>query len=268
MAEVLIFTIIFGLGFYLFICFVSFKIGEKFAIGSLFEYCIPIYNGVLLCKCADISGWNVLWLLLPGIFFKGQLQLVATLITIIFSVVLWGRIAERMGRSFWQYGLGSALLGIPVLVLAFGSARPVGAAPAASPVWQPLPDNAKPQEPLYRPLPVDAASPAPRSSVSIYCLSGEFKGNTIPVTQAGVVMGRDPKQAQLVFSSNEVSRVHTRVSPDANNPHALVIRDLQSTNGTYHLGSGDRWERINGSAVLGTGKRFRVAKSAAEFEVR
>jgi hypothetical protein len=267
MAEVLVFTIIFSLGFYLFICFVSFRIGEKFGIGSLFEYCIPIYNGVLLCRCADISGWNVLWLVLPGMFFKGQLQLAATLITIIFSVVLWGRIAERMGRSFWQYGLGSALLGIPVFVLAFGSARPASAAPHADQL-QPLPDHAKHQEPLYKPLSIDAAAPASHSSVGLYCLSGEFKGNTIPVTHAGVVIGRDPKQAQLVFSSNEVSRTHTRVSPDMHNLHMLVISDLQSTNGTYHLRNGDKWERINGSVVLGTGKRFKIAKDVAEFEVR
>jgi len=268
MAEVLVFTIIFGLGLYLFICFVSFKIGEKFGVGTLFEYCIPIYNGVLLCHCADISGWNVLWLLLPGVFFKGQLQLVATLITIIFSVVLWGRIAERMGRSFWQYGLGSALLGIPVLVLAFGSARPVAASSPAYQPWQPQPDNANQNEPLYKPIPAQGNQPIQRSSVSIYCLSGEFKGNTIPVTHTGVVMGRDPKQAQLVFSSNEVSRVHTRVFPDANNLHLLVINDLQSTNGSYILGHGDKWERINGSVVLSAGKRFRIAKGAAEFEVR
>lgn len=268
MAEVFIFTIIFGLGFYLFICFVSFKIGEKFGIGSLFEYCIPIYNVVLLCRCADISGWNVLWMLLPGVFLNEKLVVVAWLITTGFSVVLWGRIAELMGRSFWQYGLGSALLGIPVLVLAFGSARPVGSASAASPVWQPRPDNARPQEPLYKPLPAEDGSPAPRSSVGIHCLSGEFKGNTIPVTQAGVVIGRDPGQAQLVLSSNEVSRAHTRVSLDANNHYVVVISDLQSTNGTYHLGHGDKWERINGSVMLSIGKRFRVANGVAEFEVR
>ncbi len=270
MAGAFVLTIIFGLGFYLFICFVSFKIGEKFGIGSLFEYCIPIYNGVLLCRCADISGWNVLWLLLPCAFLNEQFAVLAWLITTGFSVVLWGRIAERMGRSFWQYGLGSALLGIPVLVLAFGSACPVGAASAASPVWQPPVDDARLREPLYKPLPADAvaAASAPRSSISIYCLSGEFKGNTIPVNQMGIVIGRDPVQAQLVCSSNDVSRVHTRVSIDANNPQMLVVTDLQSTNGTFQLLGNDRWERINGSVALDAGRRFRIAKSAAEFEVR
>lgn len=268
MAEALVFTIIFGLGFYLFICLVSFKIGEKFGIGSLFEYCIPVYNGVLLCRCADISGWNVLWLVLPGVFFRGQLQLVASLITVIFSVVLWGRIAERMGRSFWQYGLGSALLGIPVLVLAFGSARPIGTPSQVTQPRQPQPVNANHNEPLYKPIPAYSTPPLQHASVCIYCLTGEFKGSTVEVPPDGIVMGRDPQHSQLVFSSNEVSRTHTRVAPDTSNSRTLVITDLQSTNGTYQLMNGDKWERINGTAVLGSGKRFKIAKGAAEFEVR
>jgi len=270
MAAELVYTIIFGLGLYLFLCFTFFKIGEKFGIGSLFEFCIPIYNGVMLCKCADISGWNILWLIIPGLLFNGQLQIVATIVTVIFSVVLWGRIAERMGRGFWQYGLGSALVVIPVFVLAFGTARPVAGRQVVMKGWQPA--APKPvDEPLYKPVPISAnmpqAAPIPSSSANIYCLSGEFRGNTIPVPPEGITIGRDKNLAQLVFDSNEVSRQHARISIDSGNPRAVLVSDMQSTNGTFRL-EGEKWVKITGSCTLPPGSRFRIGKSVAEFEVR
>jgi hypothetical protein len=267
------FGIIFGLGFYLFGCFVLFKICEKFGVGSLFECCIPIYNIVLLCRCADISGWNVLWLIavvIPG---------VNLIVWVILTVVIWGRIAERMGRSFWQYGLGSAFLfGIPILVLAFGPAHPCVAGAVQGGSWEP--DNYATPEPIYKPLPAYdtpvPATPSPvalgQSSVSVHCYVGELKGNTIPVPARGIVIGRDPAQCQIVLSSNELSRTHASIMVDRGNPSSIVLRDIQSTNGTFQQVQDSRhesrWERVNGSVVLGPGKRFRIGKGVAEFEVR
>lgn len=267
MAESIVFGIIFGLGFYLFLCFVQFKICEKFGVGSLFECCIPIYNMVLLCRCADISGWNVLWFLATGI------PKVGIIVGVILTVVLWGRIAERMGRSYWQYGLGSAfLLGIPVLVLAFGPARPRVAGAARGGVSEE--DDYATPEPIYKPLPIyDTPSPLAigQSAVSIHCYMGELKGNTIPVPSQGIVIGRDPAQCQIVLSSNELSRTHASIMPDRANPRSIVVRDMQSTNGTFQQVQDSRqksrWERINGSVLLGSGKRFRIGKDVAEFEV-
>jgi len=278
-AESIVFGIIFGLGFYLFFCFVQFKICEKFGVGSLFECCIPIYNIVLLCRCADISGWNVLWYIFAGAFSQGKLQVIGVFITIAITVVLWGRIAERMGRSFWQYGLGSAfLLGIPVLVLAFGPARPhvAGAMQGGA---RERDDYAIP-DPIYKPLPTyDPPVPAGPSSlavgqstVSIYCYMGELKGNTIPVPSQGIVIGRDPAQCQIMLSSNELSRTHASIMIDRGNPRSIILRDMQSTNGTFQLVQDSRqksrWERVTGSVVLGPGKCFRIGKGVAEFEVR
>ena len=273
MAESIVLGIIFGLGFYLFFCFAQFKICEKFGVGSLFECCIPIYNMVLLCRCADISGWNALWLIAVGI--PG----VNLIVWVILTVVLWGRIAERMGRSFWQYGLGSAfLLGIPVLVLAFGPARPRVAGAARGGASE-RDDYATP-EPIYKPLSIydtpSVAKPSPvelgQSSVSIHCYAGELKGNTIPVPAQGIVIGRDQAQCQIVLSSNELSRTHASIMVDQGNPRSIVLRDMQSTNGTFQQVQDSRhesrWERINGSVVLGPGKRFRIGKGVAEFEVR
>ena len=273
MAAAIVLGIIFGLGVYLFISLVLFKVCEKFGVGSLFECCLPIYNTVLLCQCADISGWNVLWLILPGLFLIGPLVYVGMIISIIFSVVVWGRIAERLGRSFWQYGLGTAFLfGIPALVLAFGSARFQGESGGPRPVRR---DDWVTPEPLYTPLPaydpVRPALPGEASGVSIYCCSGEMRGNSLPVPAEGITIGRDPAQCQLVLNSNEISRTHARVIPAFGK--ALQVSDLGSTNSTYHQvpdasSQGWRWERISGTMTLGAGKKFRVGKSAAEFEVR
>ena len=268
-AASIVLTIIFGLGFYLFGCFILFKICEKFGVGSLFECCIPFYNMVLICRCADISGWNVLWFLAAG------LPGVGIIVGIILAVVLWGRIAERMGKSFWQYGLGAAFLfGIPVLVLAFGSARPPVAGAGQQRDWER--DEYAATEPIYKPLPAHETSvPSPvalaQSSVSVHCYNGELKGNTIPVPTQGIVIGRDPAQCQIVLSSNELSRTHAAIAIDRSNPRSIVLRDMQSTNGTFQQVQNSRhesrWERINGSVVLGSGRRFRIGKDVAEFEV-
>lgn len=276
MAESIVLGIILGLGAYLFLCFVQFKICEKFGIGSLFECCIPIYNMVLLCRCADISGWNVLWLILPWAFFGGNLAWLGAIATIVFEVVLWGRIAERMGRSFWQYGLGSAFLIVPILVLAFGSAHPSYGGNRL-PGRRGSENDA--QESIYKPSPVnDPIVAVPQamgvlSNAGIYCLSGEFKGNTIPINSEGIIIGRDPARCQIVLSSNDASRTHVSVAPDRNDSRSVVVTDLQSTNGTFHQLPGSspnsfRWERITGSVKMRQGSRFRIGKDVAEFEVR
>jgi len=257
MAEQMVLAIIFGLGVYFFFCFVQFKICEKFGIGSLFECCIPIYNIVLLCRCADISGWNVLWIILPGAFFRGNQAGLASVVIIIFAVVLWGRIAERMGRSFWQYGLGSAFLGVPVLVLAFGSAHP---SQGGNSRFGRRVNKYESEVSIYKPLPInDPIVAAPLvggiSSSGIYCRTGEFKGNTIPINTEGITIGRDPSRCQIVLSSKDASRTHVSVIPDRNDSRSVVVTDLNSTNGTFHQLPGSspnsfRWERISGSITM------------------
>jgi hypothetical protein len=97
--------------FYLFSAYVHHRIGLKFGIGTFGEYCIPVYNLVLLSRCAGISPWNLLWLLVP-------------LANLGFAVYLWGNLARKLGHNFWLYGLGIFLFGIPVLILAFDDSRP------------------------------------------------------------------------------------------------------------------------------------------------
>ena len=96
---------------YVFGAYALFRIGRKFGIGTFEDYCIPIYNYVLLCRCAEISPWLLLWLLVP-------------LADIGFVVYLWGTLAKRLGHNFWSYGLGFFPFGIPALVLAFDGSKP------------------------------------------------------------------------------------------------------------------------------------------------
>jgi hypothetical protein len=97
---------------YVFGAYVLYRIGTKFSIGSFSDYCIPIYNYVLLCRCAGISPW-FLWLLLVPVVDLG------------FIVYLWGTLANRLSHDFWPFGLGMFAFGIPALVLAFDDSAPV-----------------------------------------------------------------------------------------------------------------------------------------------
>lgn len=272
----LLITIIIGLGVYFFSCYVQFKICKKFGIGSLFECCIPIYNIVLLCQCAEISGWNVLWVILPSLVFTGDASLIAAIVNIVFAVVLWGRIAEKMGRGFWQYGLGTAfLLGIPALVLAFGTAHP-GISGAFNDSLPAFPD-----EPIYRPLPsgshmndpgmtIPVNHPSSGSFAKLYCTYGEFKGNQIDLPTEGITIGRDPSACQIVITSKEASRSHTKIIP-IEDSRGVILNDLNSTNGTYYQlyngGSDGQWKKVNGPVSLGPGSHFKVGKDLAVFRI-
>ncbi len=108
-----ILLLLFSAAGYVFGAYVLYRIGGKFGIGSFGDYCIPVYNYVLLCRCAEISPWLLLWLLVP-------------LADLGFIVYLWGTIAKKMGHEFWLYGLGIFLFAIPALILAFDDSRPAG----------------------------------------------------------------------------------------------------------------------------------------------
>lgn len=122
------------------ITYVLYRIGRKFQIGTFWSFLVPIYNLFLLCDCAQISRWFsvgiffpalVLLLIIPlGIFFMGPLiflfKLSTPIVVFATNTYLWGRIAERLGKNFWLWGLGVPLLcGLPILVLAFDDSMPV-----------------------------------------------------------------------------------------------------------------------------------------------
>lgn len=125
--------------FYLIACYVFSRIGAKFGHNKGIGYFIPIYNIMLLCDCAGISRWLTLCLVAPGfvaflfnvltwgVFCPGYAGFyLADCVAIVSTVVLFGKIAERLGKNFWLWGIGTVLFfGLPVIFLAFDQSFPV-----------------------------------------------------------------------------------------------------------------------------------------------
>jgi type IV pilus assembly protein PilM len=109
---IITFIVVF-IAIWFFISYTLYRIGKKFQIGSFWGYCIPIYDIYLICKCADVPLWNIVGLFIP-------------ILNIYCCVNIWGSIAERLGKSYWLYGIATLLFGIPVLILAFDGSYPVG----------------------------------------------------------------------------------------------------------------------------------------------
>lgn len=102
------------IGIYVLMSFVLYKIGEKFNLGvSFWHYLVPIYNMILMCRCGGVSAWNVLGMMIFPI-------------NIYSTVNVWGSIAEKLGKSYWLYGILTLLFGIPVFILAFDSSTVSG----------------------------------------------------------------------------------------------------------------------------------------------
>ncbi len=112
----------------------------------------------------------------------------------------------------------------------------------------------------------------PLRVLSLYCVSGEYQGESFGLNSDGIVIGRNPTHANVVLSSDQVSGKHVRAWQDSSNP-GIWIEDLDSTNGTFYrqvTSSGDSagWARLTGSKLLSPGDRFRLSGDAAEFEVK
>jgi type IV pilus assembly protein PilM len=97
---------------WLFISYTLYRIGKKFQIGSFWEYCIPVYNIYLICKCAGVPLWNIVGVFIP-------------ILNIYCCINIWGSIAERLGKNFWLYGITILFFGVPVFILAFDSSYPI-----------------------------------------------------------------------------------------------------------------------------------------------
>jgi hypothetical protein len=221
------FAMLFAGAVYVFGAYVLYRVGSKLGPASFGEYCIPVYNQVLLCRCAGISPWLLLLLLVP----LGNLG---------FIVYLWGTLAAKLGHNFWLFGVGTMLIGIPALVLAFDSSQPVSSGTT-----------------------ITFAEP------SISCIAGEFAGSQLPVRTSGLVIGRNAGQSNVVLSSPEVSAAHARLWSDAEG--RVWLDDMSSTNGTFYsrpLPDGvAEWMEVKGPVALSSGSHIRLGESADEFVV-
>lgn len=153
---------------YLFGSYVLYKIGQKFGIGSFWHYLIPFYNMILMCRCGGVSAWNVLGMLIFPI-------------NIYSTINIWGSIAEKLGKSYWLYGITTLLVGIPVLILAF--------------------DSSLPQERVFIRDTFPGTEPPAEGPLSQYAQSGDNPGST-----AGEV-GPVKEEPELIEDEEEPARL-------------------------------------------------------------
>lgn len=210
------------------------RLGRKFRDESFLAYCIPIYQWVLICRCANVSAWHTALLFVP-ILNSGA------------AVWIFGNVARRLGRSFWGYGIG-VLFFIPLLILAFGNDKPVV--------------ESTPQ--------VEYLQPPVSRRYLLSCVHGEVIGSRYEITAGSVVIGRSPAQAQVVLNHPHVSATHARVWMDAVSGGSHVwVEDLDSRNGTsFRKGIKDGWTVLKGAAILlNEGDMIRIADGVAEFRL-
>lgn len=99
----MIFMVLYVLGSY-----VNCRLGKKFAVGSFAEFLIPVYGTMLLCDCAKVSRWLTAFFVLPLLF--GRFGSLAVICVIVSYMFLYGKIARRLGRNPWIWGVIYAVL--------------------------------------------------------------------------------------------------------------------------------------------------------------
>lgn len=104
-------------------------------------------------------------------------------------------------------------------------------------------------------LPVLATSP----DASIVCTAGPMAGESFVIGYAGVQIGRDGTQSQIVIRDPRVSKRHVWIGPSTS---GIVAVDRGSTNGTWLNG-----QRIT-ETLLRPGDRFELSDGVATFELR
>ncbi|MBF0456479.1 MAG: trypsin-like peptidase domain-containing protein [Nitrospirae bacterium] len=111
----------------------------------------------------------------------------------------------------------------------------------------------------------DAAASRPERPL-LTGVSGEYTGAKIPLHTGHVIIGRDPRKANLVFmkSSDMISSVHCKVGYDRPT-HSFFIEDCGSTNGTFLIG-GERLS-ANKKYYVKSGTKFYLSDRLSMFEL-
>ena len=95
-----------------------------------------------------------------------------------------------------------------------------------------------------------------RGPTNITVTEGSLRGTTVPLTDAGVLIGRNP-ECTLVLGDDFASGRHVRIYRQDD---AWYADDLGSTNGTW-LGD----QRIGEGARLDVGSRLRIGRTVIEL---
>jgi S1-C subfamily serine protease len=180
---------------------------------------------------------------------------------------------EESGFPIMYVAIGAAAL-IIVIVLIILLSRGNKPAPArasvGSPPMQAPPTQRASTSPVTQASVKTAAAPVTKAKpvgprASVKGISGHFAGQKIELIQGQLIIGRDPKLAQLVYpqSFEEVSRKHVTISYDEN-AQRFSLED-SSSNGTF-LPSNQRLE-TGKTHYLNTGDRFYISDSKELFEL-
>lgn len=251
----LIVYIIFMVGIYLLSAYCMFRLGRKFGIGNLWGYMVPFYNVYLIHQCSRLPTTYLLILLIP---FVGPM---------IWSVMAYGEIAKRLGKDYWLYGLGTALIGIPFFIMAFDSSMPQDSsvvrfmgAPHQLEVTPPIQRMSYQKDPRFT-----------GSTAFLVGTGGTYQGAVIPIPTEGVVIGRDANLANIIISDDSVSKSHVKLSLHPSRFDTVLIQDMGSTHGTF-LQDGDygAWSPLSGIHQLtaGSNAMVRIGSSHEIFEIK
>lgn len=168
-----------------------------------------------------------------------------------------------LGCLFWVNGLYQALGLLNAILVSVAVAKAcdgVNALGGGAPYL-----SIAPQGPV-----VIAPPPVKTQRVFLRCIAGEYQGQDLPLDSGEILIGRNPKLVNWVFSSEEVSGRHVRIWRD---PATLGVwvEDMNSMNGTYYRespASDKPWIKLSGRKLLPAGSHFRLGQDLARFEVR
>ncbi|WP_265442687.1 FHA domain-containing protein FhaB/FipA [Flexivirga meconopsidis] len=105
------------------------------------------------------------------------------------------------------------------------------------------------------PPPVRQPRAIRRGPTHLAITEGSMRGSSVPLTDGGVLIGRNP-ECTLVLSDDFASGRHARIYRDGDQ---WLVDDLGSTNGTYVGG-----ERIGERVPIGEGSRIRIGQTVLE----
>lgn len=131
-----------------------------------------------------------------------------------------------------------------------GRAAPVaqgGSAPQGSPAGRPPGQDGR--------APVSSRS-ARRVPTTLTVTQGSLAGSSLPLSQAGVLIGRNP-DCTLVLEDDFASGRHARIFP---RPEGWFLEDLGSTNGTF-LGN----SKLTRTEQVGVGSVLRIGRTVLEL---
>ncbi len=163
-------------------------------------------------------------------------------------------------------GGGALLLIVLAVVLITMNSKKAALAVSAAAAAQRAPapvTQAKPKPPVS--APVTKAKPSlPRAGIK--GISGQFAGQTIELVDNQLVIGRDPRMAQLVYpqSNEEISRKHVTIRFDERT-NKFILED-SSSNGTF-LSSNQKLESGK-PYYLNAGDRFYIADPKEVYELK